>query len=196
MSRNVMTIGSPAGPMELVSEDDRLVKAHFVVESEAAIAADNASGVAPELSVESAVDASPRAAPSAEVSTSDADPDPLLAAVEEQLRAYFAGKQQEFSVPMAASGTDFQKRVWAELVRIPYGATASYGEIAKRLGLPSGASRAVGLANGRNPIAILVPCHRVIGANGKLVGYAGGLERKKQLLNLEASHAGQAALFA
>ncbi|MGI8888454.1 MAG: methylated-DNA--[protein]-cysteine S-methyltransferase [Nocardioidaceae bacterium] len=196
MSRNVMTIGSPAGPMELVSEDDMLVKAHFVVESDAGRAADNASGVAPELSVESAVDASPRAAPSAEVSTSDADPDPLLAAVEEQLRAYFAGKQQEFSVPMAASGTDFQKRVWAELVRIPYGATASYGEIAKRLGLPSGASRAVGLANGRNPIAILVPCHRVIGANGKLVGYAGGLERKKQLLNLEASHAGQAALFA
>lgn len=119
----------------------------------------------------------------------------LLREVDRQLTAYFAGELEQFTVPVAGRGTDFQRRVWAELVTIPYGTTASYGEIAKRLGLPPGASRAVGLANGANPIAIVVPCHRVIGANGALVGYAGGVERKRYLLDLESRRAIQTGLF-
>jgi methylated-DNA-[protein]-cysteine S-methyltransferase len=98
-----------------------------------------------------------------------------------QLAAYFAGDRTEFDLPLAPAGTEFQKRVWDELTRIPYGLTVSYGEIAERIGNPKGV-RAVGLANGRNPISIVVPCHRVIGANGKLVGYGGGLPRKEWLL--------------
>lgn len=101
-----------------------------------------------------------------------------------QLKAYFAGKLRAFDLLLAADGTDFQKCVWQALCRIPYGKTASYGEIARAIGNPA-ASRAVGLANGRNPIAIIVPCHRVIGKNGKLVGYGGGLEHKQSLLKLE-----------
>lgn len=101
-----------------------------------------------------------------------------------QLRAYFAGKLQEFDVPLQGDGTDFQKDVWKALRDVPYGHTASYGEIAKAVGRPK-ACRAVGLANGRNPISIIVPCHRIIGSNGKLVGYGGGLDRKTRLLQLE-----------
>lgn len=104
----------------------------------------------------------------------------------QQLAAYFDGKLTEFSLPLAIRGTDFQKRVWDELREIPYGATISYGELAQRIGNPN-ASRAVGLANGHNPISIIVPCHRVIGANGKLTGYGGGLQRKAALLSFEAS---------
>ncbi len=103
----------------------------------------------------------------------------------EQLVAYFAGRRTEFDLPLRLEGTPFQRAVWAELLRIPYGAVVSYGEIATRLGKP-GASRAVGLANGRNPVSIIVPCHRVIGASGKLTGYGGGLDRKQALLELEA----------
>lgn len=114
------------------------------------------------------------------------DLDPVLVEAKRQLEAYFAGDLKEFSLPLAASGTDFQRRVWAELSEIPYGVTTSYGEVTKALGMPPGASRAVGLANGSNPIAIVVPCHRVIGANGTLTGYAGGLQRKKYLLDLES----------
>jgi methylated-DNA-[protein]-cysteine S-methyltransferase len=117
---------------------------------------------------------------------------PVLAAAVEQLEAYFAGDLKDFDLPLAAAGTPFQQRVWAELVRIPYGETCSYMEVAERLG-DRKAVRAVGLANGRNPIAIVVPCHRVIGANGKLTGYAGGLWRKERLLSLER---GEPALFA
>jgi methylated-DNA-[protein]-cysteine S-methyltransferase len=102
-----------------------------------------------------------------------------------QLRAYFAGELQEFDLPLAPVGTTFQMAVWDQLRTIGYGETASYGEIAHRLGRSTTASRAVGLANGRNPIAIVIPCHRVIGANGTLIGYAGGLERKQTLLGLE-----------
>jgi methylated-DNA-[protein]-cysteine S-methyltransferase len=102
-----------------------------------------------------------------------------------QLKAYFDGQLTEFNVPLVMPGTDFQKRVWNELQQIPYGKTLSYGELANRIGQPQ-ASRAVGLANGRNPISILVPCHRVIGANGKLTGYGGGLERKQWLLEHES----------
>jgi methylated-DNA-[protein]-cysteine S-methyltransferase len=102
----------------------------------------------------------------------------------QQLNAYFAGELESFDLPLAPEGTPFQKKVWQELCSIPYGETISYGELAKRLGNPN-ASRAVGLANGSNPIPIIIPCHRVIGSNGKLTGYGGGLDIKEKLLALE-----------
>jgi len=114
------------------------------------------------------------------------DPD-AFGAVREQLEAYFAGELTAFSLPLAPSGTPFQLEVWAALREIPYGQTASYGEIACAVGRPPSASRAVGAANGRNPIAVIVPCHRVIGADGTLVGFGGGLARKRTLLALEGS---------
>lgn len=101
-----------------------------------------------------------------------------------QLREYFAGERVSFQTPLAMDGSGFELRVWNALTEIPYGETVSYGEIARRIGQPS-AARAVGLANGRNPIGVIVPCHRVIGANGTLTGYGGGLERKQILLELE-----------
>ncbi|MFZ1155365.1 MAG: methylated-DNA--[protein]-cysteine S-methyltransferase [Solirubrobacteraceae bacterium] len=110
-----------------------------------------------------------------------------LAHAVEQLNAYFAGEQTDFDLPMTMHGTEFQRRVWASLCEIPYGETISYGELARWVGNPK-ASRAVGLANGRNPVAIIVPCHRVIGANGSLTGYGGGLERKVWLLEHETAH--------
>lgn len=116
------------------------------------------------------------------IEQSDALP---FAETKRQLDAYFAGQLTEFDLPLAPEGTAFQQKVWQELQRIPYGATLSYGELARRIGNPN-ASRAVGLANGRNPISIIVPCHRVIGASGKLTGYGGGLSRKEILLTLEA----------
>jgi methylated-DNA-[protein]-cysteine S-methyltransferase len=103
----------------------------------------------------------------------------------EQLRAYFAGERRDFDLPLALDGTPFQQRVWAALRDIPFGTTISYGELAKRVGQPT-ASRAVGAANGRNPIAVIVPCHRVIGADGRLTGFGGGLNRKRWLLQHEA----------
>jgi methylated-DNA-[protein]-cysteine S-methyltransferase len=102
----------------------------------------------------------------------------------EQLRAYFDGELTEFDLLLDMRGTPFQRRVWHALTQIPYGETQSYGELARRVGQP-GAARAVGMANGHNPIAIIVPCHRVIGADGSLTGYGGGLDRKKTLLRLE-----------
>ena len=107
-------------------------------------------------------------------------------AVIEQLHQYFERKRTRFELPLAPQGTPFQQRVWAALLEIPFGVTISYGELASRLGDPK-ASRAVGLANGRNPISIIVPCHRVIGANGNLTGYGGGLDRKEWLLRLEGA---------
>jgi methylated-DNA-[protein]-cysteine S-methyltransferase len=107
--------------------------------------------------------------------------DAVFREVRKQLQAYFVGKLQRFDVPLAGEGTAFQKTVWRALLDIPFGVTQTYGELAKQLG-NANASRAVGLANGRNPIGIIVPCHRVIGANGTLTGYAGGLERKQWLL--------------
>ena len=118
------------------------------------------------------------------------DAHPVLVETGRQLAAYFAGDLKHFDLPLAPAGSDFQQRVWKELQTIDYGETASYGQIALRLGMTNAASRAVGLANGRNPIPIVIPCHRVIGANGTLTGYAGGLERKQTLLELE-----QDALF-
>jgi methylated-DNA-[protein]-cysteine S-methyltransferase len=106
----------------------------------------------------------------------------------EQLDAYFAGELQEFDLRLEFQGTEFQRRVWAALCTIPYGETRSYGEIAAQVGSPT-AFRAVGLANGHNPIAVIVPCHRVIGANGSLTGFGGGLDRKRALLDLEKSRA-------
>ncbi len=118
------------------------------------------------------------------------DEHPVLVEACRQLTAYFERDLKEFDLPLAPVGSDFQQRVWEQLRGIGYGETASYGEIAARLGMTNAASRAVGLANGRNPIPIVIPCHRVIGADGTLTGYAGGLERKQSLLTLE-----QDALF-
>jgi methylated-DNA-[protein]-cysteine S-methyltransferase len=119
--------------------------------------------------------------------------DGAFAEVRTQLGEYFAGERREFDVPLAAAGSLWQKQVWAALVAIPYGETASYGQIAREVGVPDGA-RAVGLANGQNPISIIVPCHRVIGADGSLTGYGGGLPAKQFLLSLEAAHSGLFAL--
>ncbi|MFF7467841.1 methylated-DNA--[protein]-cysteine S-methyltransferase [Streptomyces sp. NPDC008092] len=110
--------------------------------------------------------------------------DDLFTETEEQLTAYFAGELKEFTVELRLNGTPFQRSVWEQLCLIPYGETRSYGELAEALGNPQ-ASRAVGLANGKNPVSIIVPCHRVIGANGSLTGYGGGLPRKQRLLDFE-----------
>jgi methylated-DNA-[protein]-cysteine S-methyltransferase len=118
------------------------------------------------------------------------DTQPVLAEAVRQLRSYFDHDLKEFDLPLDPGGSEFQKSVWAQLLKIGYGDTASYGQIAKRLGKTNAASRAVGLANGSNPIPIVIPCHRVIGADGTLTGYAGGIERKQTLLEIE-----QDALF-
>jgi methylated-DNA-[protein]-cysteine S-methyltransferase len=111
--------------------------------------------------------------------------DEPFAAVRAQLADYFSGRRTAFELPLEIAGSPFQRRVWGALQEIPYGETISYGELARRIGVPS-ASRAVGVANGHNPVAVVVPCHRVIGADGSLTGYGGGLERKRFLLELEA----------
>ena len=115
-----------------------------------------------------------------------ADPDPFTRA-REQLSLYFEGRLKVFDLDLEMAGTPFQKKVWQALTRIPYGATITYGELAREIGNPKG-SRAVGLANGKNPIPIIVPCHRVIGKNGSLTGFGGGLPVKRFLLELEQSH--------
>lgn len=112
--------------------------------------------------------------------------DEPFAAVRDQLEAYFAGERRDFDLPLAAEGTPFRQRVWAALREIPYGETWSYGQLADHIGQPT-AARAVGLANGRNPLSIIVPCHRVIGANRSLTGYGGGLDRKQALLAHETA---------
>ncbi|WP_431947500.1 methylated-DNA--[protein]-cysteine S-methyltransferase [Actinacidiphila sp. bgisy167] len=111
------------------------------------------------------------------------DESPFVGAAE-QLEGYFAGELTAFDLPLDLRGTPFQQRVWAALRSIPYGSVVTYGQLAEELGSP-GASRAVGLANGRNPVGVIVPCHRVVGASGSLTGYGGGLERKRYLLDLE-----------
>lgn len=111
----------------------------------------------------------------------------ILVETERQLTEYFAGRRDAFSIPLDMRGTAFQKDVWRALQAIPFGKTLTYGQIAKQLGRPT-ASRAVGAANGRNPISIIVPCHRVIGSSGKLTGFAGGLDVKARLLNMEKSN--------
>ncbi len=113
-----------------------------------------------------------------------ADAHPLLTEAQQQLQQYFTGTRQQFSLPFELHGTEFQKQVWCALTKIPFGYTASYQDLAIAIGRPK-AVRAVGATNGKNPLSIVIPCHRVIGANGKLTGYAGGIERKQQLLELE-----------
>ena len=114
--------------------------------------------------------------------------DAVFARVRTQLSEYFAGERRQFDVSLDMAGSPFQRRVWEALRDIPYGEITSYGELARRVGRPS-AARAVGLANGRNPISVIVPCHRVIGADGSLTGYGGGTERKRMLLGLESGEA-------
>jgi len=119
---------------------------------------------------------------------------PLLRLAATQLERYAAGTLQQFELPFAfAEGTDFQQRVWRAIAAIPYGETITYGELARRVGAP-GSARAAGAATGRNPISVIVPCHRVIGSNGSLTGYAGGIERKKALLALEGAREAQIEL--
>ncbi|NEA86340.1 methylated-DNA--[protein]-cysteine S-methyltransferase [Streptomyces sp. SID9913] len=149
-------IDSPYGPLTLVADDDGVLCGLYMTEQ--------------------------RHRP-AEETFGDRDDAPFAEA-REQLSAYFAGELKEFTLPLRPHGTPFQRRVWDELRRIPYGETRSYGRLADALGSPK-ASRAVGLANGRNPIGIVIPCHRVIGASGSLTGYGGGLERKQRLLDFE-----------
>jgi methylated-DNA-[protein]-cysteine S-methyltransferase len=114
--------------------------------------------------------------------------EPPFLEAEAQLDAYFAGELERFELPLAPRGTEFQRGVWEALLEIPYGSTTTYSELARAIGRPS-ACRAVGAANGRNPLAVIVPCHRVLGSAGALTGYGGGLERKRRLLSLEAAKA-------
>jgi methylated-DNA-[protein]-cysteine S-methyltransferase len=153
------TIASPAGTLKLIASDKGLAGIFF---------RDDDSSLAP-------------------LSPLEENPEhPILLETERQLGQYFDGDRKTFSVPLDFNGTEFQKRVWEALLTIPFGETRSYGDIARQLGNPT-ASRAVGAANGKNPISIIAPCHRVIGASGKLTGYGGGLDVKEMLLALEAS---------
>jgi methylated-DNA-[protein]-cysteine S-methyltransferase len=158
-------IGSPIGPLTLVTEGGALTGLYMDVR-----------GHEPDQAT-LGVPASP-------------DDDEVLAETARQLGAYFSGELLAFDLPLALAGTGFQRTVWAGLRQIPYGDTISYGELARRIGQPT-ASRAVGLANGRNPVSIVVPCHRVVGSNGSLTGYGGGLPRKQFLLALEQRVTGQ-----
>ena len=168
---------SPVGPLHIVEDGGALTAIEFAGPQPASPSARSSVAVAAQRSA---------ARPVGERD----DSAPVLVEAVRQLRAYFARDLKEFDLPLRPEGTDFQQRVWEQLRGIGYGETASYGEIARRLGMPPGASRAVGLANGRNPIPIVIPCHRVVGANGTLTGYAGGVDRKQTLLDLE-----QDALF-
>lgn len=157
MTNHFKTIWSPVGELTLVADDKGL----------AAILWENDKADRVRLGV-----------------LSEKADHPVLVETERQLGQYFAGERRTFDVPLSFAGTDFQKRVWTALLAIPFGETRSYGEIAHQLGTP-GASRAVGAANGRNPISIIAPCHRVVGSAGQLTGFAGRLEAKAFLLELE-----------
>lgn len=154
-------VESPVGPLRLVGDDDALLAIHF-------LAAGRRSSL-----------------PAARRS----DHAPVIQSATAQLAEYFARTRREFDVPLAQTGTPFQRSVWAILKTIPYGTTTTYGQVAARIGRPRG-SRAVGLANGANPIPIIVPCHRVIGADGTLTGFGGGLAIKRELLRLEGAECG------
>jgi len=148
---------TPIGPLTLVADGDDLVGLYMAVHRHAPEPAE----FGPQIGA-----------------------DPVLSRTACQLREYFAGQRQVFDLPLRPAGTDFQQSVWRALCDIPYGRTWSYGQLAEHVGRPS-ASRAVGLANGRNPISIVIPCHRVIGADGGMTGYGGGVERKRWLLGHE-----------
>jgi methylated-DNA-[protein]-cysteine S-methyltransferase len=169
-------LDSPIGPLTLIAADGKLTGVYMdpprYPPSAAAFGAAEPADAGP-------ADAAP-----------DAAAQSVLAAAASQLRAYFAGELTSFDLPIELEGTAFQAAVWAALQTIDYGETISYGQLADRIGQPS-ASRAVGLANGRNPVSIIVPCHRVIGADGSLTGYGGGLDRKRYLLSLEQRVSGQ-----
>ncbi len=151
------TIDSPVGPLTLVANDNSLVAVLWEKESPTRVRVRTWQQRANH---------------------------PVLRQAERQLREYFARKRREFDLPLEGYGTAFQQRVWRALAKIPFGRTWSYGELARKVGSP-GAARAVGAANGRNPLSVVIPCHRVIGADGKLTGFAGGLKAKQQLLALE-----------
>ena len=165
--KHYLSIPSPLGTMLLRAEDDALTGVYFVGQKYFPLDAPNAANMAV------------------------AAPSRVLAESAEQLAEYFAGERQRFTIRLQMAGSTFQRRVWSELVKIPFGEIASYGQLALRLGLAAGSARAVGAANGRNPVSIIVPCHRVISSAGELTGYAGGLERKAALLTLERPAAAQ-----
>jgi methylated-DNA-[protein]-cysteine S-methyltransferase len=165
---------TPVGELRVVARDAGLVAVDFLDETPPTSAS--------EARVRSRVTGRLERRPLAERD----DEDPLLRSAVAQLHAYFAGTLEEFELPLAPEGTPFQLRVWEQLRSIGYGETASYGEVARRLGLTGHGARAVGLANGSNPIPVIVPCHRVVGASGLLTGYGGGLDRKRTLLDLES----------
>jgi methylated-DNA-[protein]-cysteine S-methyltransferase len=175
-------LDSPVGELRILAGDAAVTALEFDL-------SDIRSSTAGHLSARTSAAVAAQAAAERDVGERD-DRHPLLREAVRQLRAYFARDLKEFDLPLAPSGTSFQQRVWEQLALIGYGETASYGQIARRLGMTNAASRAVGLANGRNPIPIVIPCHRVVGASGTLTGYAGGMERKRFLLDLE-----QEALF-
>ncbi len=152
-----MVIDSPIGPLALAVEDGRLAAVTFLERRPEPLPGNHGGD----------------------------DPSGVLQAAHRQLREYFDGARRTFELPLAPKGSAFQRRVWAALCEVPFGVTVSYGEIARRLGMPSTSSRAVGAANGANPLPIVIPCHRVIGADGLLTGYGGGLHRKEMLLRLE-----------
>ena len=157
--RSHVVLASPLGPLTVVAEAGKLTGLYMDMQAHR---------------------------PSSHVLGAVGDPsaEPFASAAR-QLADYFAGRLAAFDLPLAPAGTQFQRRVWAALQTIPYGQTWSYGQLARAVGNAS-ASRAVGLANGRNPIAVVIPCHRVIGSDGSLTGYGGGLDRKRYLLGLEA----------
>jgi methylated-DNA-[protein]-cysteine S-methyltransferase len=167
-------IQSPFGAMLLRAEEDALTGVYFVGQK-----------YFPPDAVDAATGAMAERGSDTFTGVSTGKPPRVLVESAEQLAEYFAGERQRFTVRLQMAGSPFQRRVWSELVKIPFGETESYGRLAQRLGLPIGTARAVGAANGRNPVSIIVPCHRVISNAGELTGYAGGLERKAALLTLE-----------
>ena len=171
------SMASPVGDLRLIANQHAITAIEFTGPRD------------PSASPHSSISLSAAASAGRPVGDRD-DTHPPLAEAVRQLDAYFRRDLKEFDLPLEPAGTEFQKLVWAQLRLIDYGQTASYGEIALRLGMTVAASRAVGMANGRNPIPIVVPCHRVVGARGALTGYAGGMARKQTLLELE-----QDALF-
>ncbi|WP_033053177.1 methylated-DNA--[protein]-cysteine S-methyltransferase [Pseudomonas sp. GM41(2012)] len=162
MSYTFVTLATPVGELKLVANDSRLAAILWENDKPGRV----------------------RLGPMRE-----APDNPILMRTAQQLQEYFAGTRNRFDLDLDFAGTEFQKKVWAALLTIPFGETRSYSEIARQIGNPS-AVRAVGAANGKNPISIVAPCHRVIGASGKLTGFAGGLEAKEQLLTLEGGQWG------
>jgi methylated-DNA-[protein]-cysteine S-methyltransferase len=181
---------SPIGPLRLVATDDGLREIWLGADwTEPAVDVPVAGGAAvADPTVDDRQVGDPRVddPPVDDLTVGGAGvAEAVLRAARNQLEAYFAGRRTTFDVPLAPVGSAFQRRVWAAVQEIPYGETESYGRLATRLGLVNGA-RAVGAANGQNPLPVVVPCHRVVGADGRLVGYGGGLDRKRTLLEIEA----------